>query len=160
MKLRKKPVVIDATQWFKNGDHPLDYSVDPHGPLAATIETAKREKWEGQVVRYFRRPDVDGHRACEKCGNPMHVHGWVDTLEGGHIVCPGDWIITGVKGEHYPCKPDIFAATYEPADDQPAPGLLALLKQAHAQALDPQNYPPGAATATLDEAMAMVEGKQ
>jgi hypothetical protein len=43
----------------------------------------------------------------------MHVHGWVDTLEGGHIVCPGDYIITGVKGEHYPCKPDIFAMTYE-----------------------------------------------
>lgn len=38
--------------------------------------------------------------------------------------------------------------------------LLAPLKQAHAQALDSQNYPPGAATATLDEAMAMVEGKQ
>lgn len=31
----------------------------------------------------------------------------------GHIVCPGDWVITGVQGEHYPCKPDIFAATYE-----------------------------------------------
>jgi hypothetical protein len=45
----------------------------------------------------------------------MHDHGWIDTLEGGHNVCPGDWIITGVKGEHYPCKPDIFAATYEPA---------------------------------------------
>jgi hypothetical protein len=29
-------------------------------------------------------------------------------------VCPGDWIITGVKGERYPVKPDIFAATYEP----------------------------------------------
>ena len=37
----------------------------------------------------------------------------VDTLEGGHIVCPGDWIITGVFDEHYPCKPDIFEATYE-----------------------------------------------
>jgi len=45
----------------------------------------------------------------------MHVHGWIDTLEGGHIVCPGDWIITGVAGENYPCKPKIFAATYEPA---------------------------------------------
>jgi hypothetical protein len=30
-------------------------------------------------------------------------------------VAPGDWIITGVQGEHYPCKPEIFAATYEPA---------------------------------------------
>jgi hypothetical protein len=33
-----------------------------------------------------------------------------------HEVTPGDWIITGVKGEVYPCKPDIFAATYEPAE--------------------------------------------
>lgn len=40
----------------------------------------------------------------------------IDTLEQGHRVCPGDWIITGVKGDRYPCKPDIFAATYEPAD--------------------------------------------
>ena len=42
--------------------------------------------------------------------------GWIDTLEGGHIVCPGDWIITGIKKEKYPCKPDVFAATYEPAE--------------------------------------------
>ena len=47
----------------------------------------------------------------------MHVHGWIDTKEGGHIVCPGDWIITGVAGENYPCKPDIFAATYDPVRD-------------------------------------------
>jgi hypothetical protein len=33
-----------------------------------------------------------------------------------HEVTPGDWIITGVKGEVYPCKPDVFAATYEPAE--------------------------------------------
>jgi len=37
----------------------------------------------------------------------------IDTLEGFHEVTPGDWIITGVKGERYPCKPDIFEATYE-----------------------------------------------
>lgn len=42
--------------------------------------------------------------------------GWVPTLEGGHIVTPGDWIITGVRGEHYPCKADIFAETYEPVE--------------------------------------------
>jgi hypothetical protein len=41
---------------------------------------------------------------------------WIETLEGGHIVTPGDWIITGVKGEYYPCKPDIFEMTYEPVD--------------------------------------------
>lgn len=38
-----------------------------------------------------------------------------DALEGGHVVTPGDWIITGVNGENYPCKPHIFEATYEPA---------------------------------------------
>ncbi len=37
---------------------------------------------------------------------------WIDTLEGGHIVTPGDWIATGVHGEHWPIKPDIFAASY------------------------------------------------
>lgn len=40
----------------------------------------------------------------------------IPTLEGTMIASPGDWIITGVKGEIYPCKPDIFAATYEPAE--------------------------------------------
>lgn len=37
----------------------------------------------------------------------------IDTLEGKHEVTRGDWIITGVKGEKYPCKPDIFKMTYE-----------------------------------------------
>lgn len=115
MKFRKKPIVIEATQWFKNGDHPADYSVDPNGPDAATIGIEKREGWEGHVVRYYRHPEVDGQSRCKHCGNTLHVHGWIDTLEGGHIVCPGDWIITGVQGENYPCKPDIFAATYEAA---------------------------------------------
>lgn len=105
-KYRKKPVVIEATQWFKNGDHPEDNCGAPH-------EDGSGLKVEGEIVRYFRHPDVDGKTACRHCGVPMHEHGWIDTLEGGHNVCPGDWIITGVAGENYPCKPDIFAATYE-----------------------------------------------
>ena len=46
---------------------------------------------------------------------------YVDTLEGPLNISEGDWIIRGVKGEYYPCKPDIFAATYELADlpDEP-----------------------------------------
>lgn len=44
----------------------------------------------------------------------------ISTLEGMMRADPGDWIIRGVKGELYPCKPDIFAATYE-AVDPPAP---------------------------------------
>jgi hypothetical protein len=117
MKWRKKPVVVEATQWFKNGDHPLDYTEKRDG--SQSPEYRRHENWEGEIVRYFRHPDkaYAGERQCEKCGEIMHKHGWIDTLEGGHIVCPGDWIITGVKGEHYPCKPDIFLATYEPVDE-------------------------------------------
>lgn len=107
MKFRKKPTVIEATRWFKNGDHPLDYTNDKEG------KTRQQFDWEGDVVRRFRRPDVQGATPCKHCGNIMNAHGWVDTLEGGHIVCPGDWIVTGVKGEMYPVKPDIFAETYE-----------------------------------------------
>jgi hypothetical protein len=40
----------------------------------------------------------------------------IPTLEGDHIASHGDWIIKGVKGEFYPCKPDIFAELYEPAE--------------------------------------------
>lgn len=121
MKYRKKPVVIEASQWFKNGDHPLDYSKDHEGFKDGVegiyIWTAAHRKahgWEGDIVRYFRHPSIPGDQVCSKCGKTMHAHGWIDTLEDGHNVCPGDWIITGVQGEHYPCKPDIFAATYEP----------------------------------------------
>lgn len=106
MRYRKLPVEIDATQWHRNGDHPLD---------GAEVGA------EGKLVRYFRRPDVPGDQECRVCGRLMHDHGWIDTLEGGHIVCPGDWIITGVQGEHYPCKPEIFDATYEAATPDPCP---------------------------------------
>jgi len=40
----------------------------------------------------------------------------IETLEGNHRADPGDWIIRGIKGEFYPCKPDIFDKTYEPID--------------------------------------------
>ena len=119
MKFRKKPVVIEATQWFKNGDHPLDYSsthdeLENGEPRQFSPEERKANNWEGDIVRYYRHPEVPGERTCMHCEKTMHDHGWIETLEGGHIVCPGDWIITGVAGEMYPCKPDIFAATYEP----------------------------------------------
>jgi hypothetical protein len=108
---RKKPVVIEAHQWFRNGDHPEDGNerFPSHSEFSG-------EKYEGRVVRRFRRPDVDGTSPCPECQKNLDDHGWIDTLEDGHRVCPGDWIITGVKGERYPCKPDIFAATYEPAE--------------------------------------------
>ena len=105
MKYRKKPVVIEATQWFKNGDHPQDNScpISPDNPFLS----------EGEIVRYYRHPAIPGKNGCRFCNDIMHNHGWIDTLEGGYIVCPGDWIITGVEGEKYPCKSDIFKKTYE-----------------------------------------------
>lgn len=102
---RKKPIVVEATQWFANGDHPHDQD--------GMDDFEKQNNFEGKVVRYFRSPDVPAHKYCQHCGFMMHAHGWIDTLEGDHIVCPGDWVITGVQGESYPCKPAIFEATYE-----------------------------------------------
>lgn len=107
-KYRKKPVVIEAHQWFKNGDHPDDGPADQ----------------EGKVVRYFRHPDIPGdaiHADLPSTQRPdcrarMHDHGWIDTLEGGHTVCPADQIITGVEGERYPCEPRIFVKTYDPEE--------------------------------------------
>lgn len=84
MKFRKKPIVIDAVQW--TGDNIIEI-----------------EQFIGQVLE---------HRAKE--------HALIiPTLEDGpdaqviHYADVNDWIIKGVKGEFYPCKSDIFEATYE-----------------------------------------------
>lgn len=54
----------------------------------------------------------------------FHDAEWViPTLEGDMVARPGDWIIRGVQGELYPCKPDIFAATYEPVDPASSRGV-------------------------------------
>ena len=62
------------------------------------------------MPRFRKKPIVI---TAELCANRTVIK----TLEGDMVAEPGDWIITGIKGERYPCKPDIFAATYEPADD-------------------------------------------
>lgn len=79
-------IEVDACQWFKNGDHLNDES----GP------TDK----EGEVVRRFRRPDVNGCMVCTHCGRTAHDHGWIDTPSGGQTVCPGDWVVTMPTGEY------------------------------------------------------------
>ena len=110
-KFRKKPVVVEAQQWFKNGDHPEGNREVLKDALGNSF------MGEGKIVRYFRRPDINGLKRCENCSKPMNMHGWIYTLEGGYTVCPGDYIITGVAGDKYPCKPDIFEKTYEPVKD-------------------------------------------
>jgi hypothetical protein len=95
MKFRKKPVVIEATQWFKNGDHP--------NVVMCWFDESGKIRWA---------PGDSGliniHCCVERAA--------IETLEGWHMVTPGDWIIQGVKGEFYPCKPDIFEMTYEVAE--------------------------------------------
>jgi hypothetical protein len=109
MKFRKKPVVIEAHRWFQNGDHPKDdcYYIDDKSP--------DRYLSEGKLVRRFRHPNLAGTNLCELvgCRQALSRHGWIDTLEGGHRVCPGDWIIEGVEGEFYPCKNSILEKTYD-----------------------------------------------
>jgi hypothetical protein len=90
-KYRKKPIVIEAVQWFKHGDHP-----EVHERGRMTIST-------GFGDNYAER---ESEVSLEGCG-------FIHTLEGDHVVTPGDWIVRGVKGELYSCKPDIFEAAYE-----------------------------------------------
>jgi hypothetical protein len=75
---RKKPVVIEAMQFFQLGDHPAVIAAD--------------ESSTGFGIKTLEHVKIT------------------------HEVTPGDWIITGVKGEVYACKPDIFQETYEPAN--------------------------------------------
>jgi hypothetical protein len=104
---RKKPVVIKAEQWFK-----VEYDKKAgHGITQEDMPIYHLN------VGYFRHPEISGLSACPHCDKLMHEHGYIDTLEGGHRVCPGDFIITGVKKEQYPCKPDIFEMTYEEVKD-------------------------------------------
>ena len=59
---------------------------------------------------YFRKKPIVVHAEQNATGRPLPI----ETLEGVMVAEPGDWIITGVQGERYPCKPDIFELTYEP----------------------------------------------
>ena len=84
MKYRKKPVLIEAVQFARNNFE----------------EIVSFTKGTAHTFRTERRPD--GKCTCI-----------IPTLEGEHIATEGDYIIRGVHGEFYPCKPDIFAKTYE-----------------------------------------------
>lgn len=101
-KFQKLRIIVEAYRWWKNGDHPNDGNPNI----------------EGKAVRYYRNPDDKGTRLCAHCNLRMHKHGWIDTLEGGHIVCPGDWVITGIEYEICPCKDSVFRSTYEPINEE------------------------------------------
>lgn len=88
---RKRPVVVEATQWDGSGKSFKDIQAwmgecSPKGLI--------RSFWEFGRIEYLL----------------------IFTMEGQMRADPGDWIIRGVQGEFYPCKPDIFAETYEEAE--------------------------------------------
>lgn len=72
-----------------------------------------------EIVEWVRGSETPAVVGKNVDGNWQLV---IATLEGAHIVTPGDWVIKGVAGEFYPCKPDIFKMTYNPAwpDDEQA----------------------------------------
>lgn len=105
---RKKPVIIEAEQWFKLGDVP-----EANIQLISTIKDAVDVVDTIDLFKFN----------CESCGKSLKEHGIVKTLEGSHIVCPGDYIIKGIKGEFYSCKPDVFKETYEEVSDNEDEGI-------------------------------------
>ena len=87
MKYRKKPIIIEAIQYTGNN---------------------------GQQIRDWSNGACYDSPVLElRAGNPTGEYIQIDTLEGVMTAIVGDWIIRGIKGEFYPCKPDIFSATYE-----------------------------------------------
>ena len=89
-KYRKKPVVIEAFRW--TGGH----------------EQIEEPNW---IIEAIKNGTVwFNHVGTE------YVNMVIKTLEGDHIASRGNYIIKGVQGELYPCKPDIFEQTYDPVD--------------------------------------------
>jgi hypothetical protein len=100
VKFRKKPVIIEAFQMTPE-------------------RRTSNEEWPRWMHEAWQ---MDYHEAgsltCEDYPNSDGTdHLQIRTLEGVMRIGWGDWIIRGVQGEIYPCKPDIFAATYEPVLD-------------------------------------------
>jgi hypothetical protein len=89
VKFQKKPVVIEAFEFT------AEAKGDEHSWPSWLKDASKK------------RRDIPGAFYNSEFGF------LINTLEGKHTVSEGDWIIRGVKGELYPCKPDIFDLTYE-----------------------------------------------
>ena len=94
MKFRKKPVVIEA------------YRIPLKGKVSETVPA-----WLLDAI-------IGGSVKADHATGLLYI----PTLEGEMAGNPGDWIIKGVKGELYPCKPDIFEASYVPETEGDANG--------------------------------------
>lgn len=118
MKYRKRPIVIDAVQFDGSSVNCAAVTDFLGGPQAHQTHYWKAETNRG---------------------------GWIVTLEGDMEFKPGDWIIRGIKGEFYPCKPDIFAATYE-RYEEPTLGfshpLVETMTTGHELLAQPSDHQP------------------
>lgn len=96
MKFRKKPVIIEAIQLNNNFASIKAVEEFMSGKEVDLVSRMSEDKWDTYM-------------------SMLHEHGGriIHTLEGNHKASWGDWIIKGIQGEFYPCKPDIFEATYE-----------------------------------------------
>ena len=90
MKFRKKPVVIEAIQF----DGTINSMLEIEAVFPSLV--SNNSNWKAHEVRFWK----------------------IWTLEGGLEVSKGDWIIKGIKGEFYPCKPDVFEMTYDCVDEE------------------------------------------
>ena len=91
-KFRKKPVVVEAEKWQPGLEDGWEYE-----------DQLPEDITDGMFDAMFRASRVF----------IVRLYPFIRTLEGRMWIGEGDWIITGIKGERYPCKPDIFEATYE-----------------------------------------------
>lgn len=105
IKYRKLPVTIEAMEYkWGSGLSICDWADNTYAVM---------EGYE-HAMRYPNEFDAGGNGHVRDNAPAFLV---IKTLEGNHRADIGDFIIKGVQGEFYPCKPDIFAATYEPAED-------------------------------------------
>ena len=116
---RKKPVEIEAVRWRGYSSNLGVTAEAPDQPIEITEANMHGIKWE-PLPEWLPRPlpTVADAGVAAKTPGAITRDGdalLIATLEGIMRADPGDWIIRGVMGEIYPCKPDIFAATYEPA---------------------------------------------
>ena len=100
---RKKPIIIEARQF------PTDATPAEAHAIYQWVEKNTLGSFEPLAIIEGREPWPESGVTIDPRDGRMVIA----TLEGGHWVTPGDFIIRGVQGEFYPCKSDIFEATYE-----------------------------------------------
>lgn len=114
----KKPIVVEATQWFKGKEVEgvicmIPYLEEDDTEAGNLYKDLEGKYWHVPFELPLFHEDEHGRRTVQ---HPCW--GWVHSPDGGHVVHEGDYIITGTHGERYPCKPEIFNTVYEKLEDE------------------------------------------